>query len=86
MHVAVDVPAACRGLLHSAFAYLFRDTGRLLARAEVRAGNSASMRATQHVGFREVSRTRDGWAAGEDLVQFELRREECRWLKEVSHG
>lgn len=82
MHVAVDSPGACRGLLRAAFVYLFQETGRVLARAEVRANNAASLEATKRVGFREVFRTLDGWAQGEDLVHFELRRDECRWLRE----
>lgn len=82
MHVASDSPAGCRGLLHTAFHYFFADTGRVLLRAEVRAGNSASLEATRRVGFREAHRTQDGWAQGEDLVHFEMRRDECRWLKE----
>lgn len=81
MHVAVDSPGSCRGLLRAAFGYLFEETGRALARAEVRAGNAASLEATRRVGFREVFRTPGGWAAGEDLVHFEMRRDECRWLK-----
>ena len=80
MHAAIDVPAACRGLLREAFTYLFRDTGRAVARAEVRAGNERSMRATAHLGFQETSRVVDGWAPGEDLVLFELRRGDCRWM------
>lgn len=84
MHVAVDSPGACRGLLRSSFSYLFQDAGRSLARAEVRASNAASLEATKRVGFREVFRTPDGWSAGEDLVHFEMRRDECRWLKGVT--
>lgn len=84
MHVAVEVPGACRGLLRASFGYLFRSSGRVLARAEVRAGNGASLTATRRVGFREVSRTPGGWDVGEDLVHFEMRREECRWMEAMS--
>lgn len=84
MHVAVDRPGACRGLLRESFAYLFRHAEKSLARAEVRAGNVASLEATRRVGFRETHRAKDGWAVGEDLVYFEMRRDECRWLKEAT--
>lgn len=85
MHVALDAPAAGRALLRAAFAEAFSE-GRALARGEVRAGNFRSIALAAHLGFREAHRIRDGWAKGEDMVLFEMRREECRWLKETPHG
>lgn len=85
MHVAVDRPGACRGLLRAAFRYLFEQCGRVLARGEVRASNHRSRTLALHLGFRPVGRVTDGWAVGEDLVQFEMRRHECRWIG-AHHG
>jgi RimJ/RimL family protein N-acetyltransferase len=81
LHVVLDTPVAGRALLRSAFAEAFSG-GRLLVRGEVRASNARSLTLARRLGFRETHRVRDGWAAGEDMVLFEMRREECRWLKE----
>lgn len=81
MHVTVDAPGACRGLLRAAFSYAFEETGRTVALGSVRAGNAASLRLAQRLGFRECGRLRDAWAPGEDVVLLEMRRESCRWLE-----
>jgi hypothetical protein len=81
MHVALDTPIAARELLRPSFAEAFAN-GRTLALGVVRAGNARILRLIRHLGFREAYRMKDGWAVGEDVVLFEMRREECRWLKE----
>lgn len=85
MHVALATPIAARLLLPAAFAEAFAE-GRLLALGEVRASNHRSLSLARHLGFREAHRIRNGWDAGEDVVLFEMRREDCRWLKEMLHG
>lgn len=84
MHVALDTPIAARTLLAAAFAEAFAE-GRALALGEVRASNHRSLSLARHLGFREAHRIRNGWDAGEDVVLFEMRREDCRWLKETPH-
>jgi L-amino acid N-acyltransferase YncA len=79
MHIAITSPAAGRCLLWPAFAEAFAG-GRDLALGSVRGGNVRSLRLARHLGFREVYRMKDGWVLGEDMVLFEMRREECRWL------
>ena len=79
MHIALEAPAAGRCLLRPAFAEAFAGA-RTRAIGVIRGGNTRSLRVAQHLGFREVYRMVDGWAKGEDVVLFEMRREECRWL------
>lgn len=79
MHIALESPAAGRLLLRPAFAEAFSG-GRTLAAGLVRGGNVRSLALAKHLGFREAYRMRDGWAPGEDMVLFEMRRAECRWL------
>lgn len=81
LHVAVDAPGACRGLLRAAFSYAFVEAGRSLLLGSVRAGNARSLALAQRLGFSEVVRLRDAWGPGEDVVFFEMRREACRWLE-----
>jgi RimJ/RimL family protein N-acetyltransferase len=85
MHVALDSMAAGRPLLHSAFAYVFGQCERRLARGEVRASNLRVIALALHLGFRQAHTVKDGWEAGDDLVLLEMRREECRWIG-GSHG
>ena len=82
MHIALENPASFRSLLSWAFRYLFEQTGRNVAFATVRAKNERSLRLVNHVGFREVYRLKDAIAIGEDMVLFEMRRENCRWIPE----
>jgi hypothetical protein len=85
-HMAVDTPVAWRALLRPAFSYPFEEAGKGLLLGIIPAGNARSVALTQRLGFREAYRVRDGWAVGEDLVVFEMRRHECKWLKEAPHG
>lgn len=82
VHMAASTPMAGRALLPAAFEYPFQEAGRRVLLAFVREGNTASVKVTRHLGFREAYRVRDGAAPGEALILFELRREECRYLHE----
>lgn len=86
MHIALDSPIALRALLGPAFRYLFVDCGKDVALGFLPSHNVRALKFDQHIGFREVYRLKDGAAPGDDMVLLELRREECRWLKEVQHG
>jgi RimJ/RimL family protein N-acetyltransferase len=86
MHVALEFPVAARALLGAAFEYAFRQAGKHLALGIVRGANQRCLVLAHRLGFKEVHRTRNGWNTGEDLVHFELRREDCRWLNWRPHG
>lgn len=81
MHVAFDKPIACRSLLFASFDYLFNQCGRELALGILPSHNEKALAFDKKVGFREAYRVRDGWAAGDDLVLIELRKNDCRWLR-----
>lgn len=80
MHIALENPACFRELIKVAFSYPFEQVGRNVALATVRANNLRSMRLCKKVGFREAYRVKDGIQIGEDLVIFEMRSENCRWI------
>jgi hypothetical protein len=79
-HMAADAPIAWRVLLRAAFEYVFEQAGKGVIFAAIPAHNIPSLRFAKHVGLVEVYRLRDGWDAGDDLVELELRKEHCRWL------
>lgn len=83
-HIAVDSPIALRTLTREGFRWFFQHREILVG--HVRASNTRALKLDAHLGFREVARIRDGFARGDDLVILELRRENCRWLKEGLHG
>jgi hypothetical protein len=82
VHVAVDTPLAFRHMLRPAFEYPFVAAGRGILIGIIPASNARSVRFNRHVGFVETHRIRDGLRAGVDLILFEMRREQCRWLTE----
>lgn len=83
MHVALvdECPrGGLRGFVRAAFAYPFVEAGREIVLGSVRGGNVAAQRLDLHLGFREVCRIVDGVAKGEDLIFYEMRKADCRWL------
>lgn len=65
------------------YAFIFADK-RLLV-SVTPSDNSASLKLSEAMGFRETFRIKNGWDLGVDMVIKEMRREECRFLqKEVA--
>lgn len=81
-HMAVDTPVAWRALLPAVAHYVFVYLGKQVLLGLIPEEFIRSARFARAVGFREAYRVRDGWREGEDLLVFEMRREECprRWL------
>lgn len=79
-HIALESVAAGRGLLQAGFAYPFVQLGLKMMIASVASSNEKSKRLVEHLGFREVHRFKDGMKDGEDLILYQLNRDECRWL------
>lgn len=80
IHLALDYPIAARALLYPAFSYPFKEAGRSILVGIVNASNKKAMHLNLRLGFREVTRLRDGFSAGVDLVIMEMRKENCRYL------
>lgn len=81
-HMYVPSPIACRHLLPHAFRYPFVQEERGVLWSFIRSDNARSLKMARHLGFSEEGRVRDGYAVGVDLVRVEMRRENCRWLRE----
>jgi hypothetical protein len=82
--IALDNPAALREVLKWGFRYPFEQCGRRIALAVVRGNNKRSLSLCSKVGFREVYRVKDGIDVGEDMVFFQMRREDCRWISQAA--
>lgn len=82
MHIALDSPIAFRALLRQAFHQVFVQWGKGVATCLVLGSNARSHALVDSVGFRRVFTGRDYWAPGEDMVVYEMRREECVWLSD----
>ncbi len=64
------------------FRYPFEICKKGLVIASTQGDNAPVLEFSRRVGFRETYRVKDGWSLGTDLVIQEMRRDECRWLKE----
>lgn len=83
VHMATETPMAWRCLLPGVFEYPFQEAGRNVLIGSVRGGNAKSLAMAASLGFEVEARIWDGYAVGEDLVIITMRRESCRWLREV---
>jgi len=80
MHVAFDTPhSLTRALLRAAFQYPFLHAGKAAVYALIDQGNDECLRLVRRLGYREIVKT-------VDCVMFEMRHDECRWIKEQEHG
>ena len=88
LHIALDNPAALRHLLRPGFNVAFAEPGgsppghgRSVATCVVLSTNKRSLALVRRLGFREVFRGRHWWDRGVDMVWFEMRREDCRFIE-----
>lgn len=84
MHVAIESPAVLRSLLGPGFEYPFGQCGRGVVTAVVAEGNPRSLTLVPRLGFSEVARVKDGWETGKALVLFEMRKENCKWIRRAA--
>ena len=83
LHIALEHPAALRHVLGPGFGIPFIELGKQVVVATVLSNNARSMRLVPRLGFREVFRGREWWSPGVDVVFFEMRREECRYVRKA---
>jgi len=80
-HFAATTPMVWRHGLHvEAFKYVFETNGMDFMLGYIPASNRESWRLAEHMGLREVYRIRDGFAPGDDMVMYELRKADCHYL------
>ena len=80
MHVAFDGEhGLTRDLLREAFAYPFVACGKDAVYGLIQKSNEEALRLVRKLGYKELITTVDG-------VMFEMKADECRWVKEKEHG
>lgn len=70
-----------RRFLLAVFDWCFNQLELKVLINKVSGANAASLRFTEHIGFSQLARFPKAWDGENDLVLFELRRENCRWIK-----
>lgn len=86
MHVAgdeedrADRTEVGAALLGPSFWYPFVEQGRKLALIGVLSSNDKSLAMCRRMGFTETYTVPAGWDDQTDIILFEMRRENCRWL------
>lgn len=79
-HMLVESPIVWRSLVGPAFRYPFEEAGKTLLLGLIPEHNRRSVEMTYRLGFQIAHRVLDGWAPGDDLLLFEMRKSDCRWL------
>ena len=69
-----------REFIFACFDYAFRVLDLKVLLNPVAESNAASLRFTQHMGFKEIARIPQAWDGEEALILFQLHRDDCRWL------
>jgi hypothetical protein len=80
VHMAADTPIVWRSLLRPALEYPFVQVGVGILLGCIRSKNASSISLVRTVGFEATHSIKDGHCKGEDLLFFELRKENCRYL------
>jgi L-amino acid N-acyltransferase YncA len=84
MHVAVEKPVT-RGFTRTAFDYPFNQLKVNKVIGLVDSTNAKALRFDKHLGFVEEARIEGAGKSG-DLIILTMTRQQCRWIKEASHG
>lgn len=71
-----------RRLLWAAFDYPFRQAGVETLIGIVNSNNQLAMKYDQNLGFKEAYRFKGMHDDGGDIVVFEMKKQDCRFLKE----
>lgn len=81
IHIVIqDKTVFNRQIIREAFEYPFIQCGLTAIITSVDSKNVDSLELARRVGFREVHTVKDGGVDG-DMIIFEMRHDECRWLK-----
>jgi len=69
-------------LLYEVFHYIFITANRETAIGLVNSDNRKALNFDKKIGFKELTRIKDGHKKGVDTVILELRKEQCMWINQ----
>lgn len=80
MHCAIERKGMNKDFLYACFDYAFNFLNLKVLLNPVSENNPASMRFTEHIGFKEISRIPEAWDGKETLVLYQLSKADCKWI------
>ena len=69
-----------REFLYACFDYAFNYLNLKVLINYVSSENVDSLKFTKHIGFKEIACVPQAWDGVNDMVLFQLHRDDCRWL------
>lgn len=75
-----------RTLICAAFEYAFKTAEREVVFGVLNSANPHAVEYDKKLGFEEVYRIPGVHDDGGDIVLLQMRRDECRWIKELKHA
>lgn len=77
-HMAVTHSIVWRRLLWPSLQYVFEQAGKGVLLGIIPSHRWRACRFVQRAGFHELTRIPDGWAKGDDMIVYRMRREDWR--------
>jgi RimJ/RimL family protein N-acetyltransferase len=81
IHIFLETWAAGRKLIRPAFEYPFAQANKGVVWAHIAGANYKSRKLAAHLGFEVTGRIDDGIKPGEDMIVYQMRKDQCRWLQ-----
>jgi len=83
IHIAVENPLVFKhGFAEVCFVYIFNTCDKGVLIGITPADNKTALRFNRKIGLTEIYRVKDGYKVGVDYVVQELRKEDCKYLRE----
>lgn len=87
IHVYIGNPMVLRhNFAEEVFKYVFVTSGRKVIIGCTPADNEKALKFNAHMGFKQITRIKDAYAPGIDLVVTEMRKENCKWIQEFERA
>ncbi len=80
VHVSVQRPMCLRRLFNEFAGYIFVTCEKQIMIGIVEATHSRALKLNKNIGFKEIYRLEDGYAAGVDQVVMRLNKADCRFI------
>lgn len=79
-HLAIQKPMCLRKLFHEFAHYVFITCDKQMMIGIVEDTHARALRIDKNIGFKQLYRLKDGYAAGVDQIILQLKKADCRFL------